>query len=261
MVGPALRDLPPRDPDAKPAPWSYGRVGFSVLAAAAVLALGVLSEVETFGGVFVVAAVIVALLAVRPLLPKGTISARRGLPSVIVLRGLIGAAFFGAEVYLPYLLLSEYDFSPTLAGLALTVGALSWAGASWLQGRMTQQLSHVMSTTIGSSLVLVAIGMAFATAQFHLSPAIAIVGWVLGGGGMGLMYPRISVMTLAMSTTANQGFNSSALSISDSLGAALALATTGIVYATLSFPGVFAFTAVIAALAIVVSPRVAALRD
>jgi predicted MFS family arabinose efflux permease len=210
--------------------------------------------------VFVVLAVLVTLVAVRPLVPRGTLSARRGLPSVILLRGLVGAAFFGAEVYLPYLLIKEYAYSPALAGLALTVGALAWAAASWLQGRLTEQLSHPMSTTIGSTLVLVAIALALVTALFHLPAAIAIAGWVLGGGGMGLMYPRISVMTLAMSTTANQGFNSSALSISDSLGAALALATTGVVFVTLGFPGVFAFTAVIAVYSIVIAPRVAALR-
>jgi sugar phosphate permease len=81
------------------------------------------------------------------------------------------------------------------------------------------------------------------------------------------MYPRISVMTLALSTSENQGFNSSALSIADSLGGALALSTTGLVFAALSFSGVFAFTAIIALLAITVAPRVArgapeaALRD
>ncbi|HUG49839.1 MAG TPA: MFS transporter, partial [Terrimesophilobacter sp.] len=72
-----------------------------------------------------------------------------------------------------------------------------------------------------------------------------------------LMYPRTSVMTLALSTSENQGFNSSALSISDSLGASLALATTGIVFASLSFAGVFAFAGVIAVCAIVLSSRVA----
>ena len=61
--------------------------------------------------------------------------------------------------------------------------------------------------------------------------AVAIAGWVFAGGGMGLMYPRLSVMTLALSTKDNEGFNSSAMSISDSLGGALALATTGIVFA------------------------------
>jgi hypothetical protein len=35
-----------------------------------------------------VAAVVIALLAVRPLVPRGTLAARRGLPSVILVRGL-----------------------------------------------------------------------------------------------------------------------------------------------------------------------------
>jgi low temperature requirement protein LtrA len=81
---------------------------------------------------------------------------------------------------------------------------------------------------------------------------------------MGLMYPRLSVMTLALSTKDTEGFNSSAMSISDSLGGALALAGTGIVFAAFataapsaSFAGVFALTAVIGIAAVAVAPRVA----
>lgn len=263
MVGPTLRGLPGRDADAAPAPWSFGRIGWALVAAGAVLALDLLSSIDRVGGVLVGAGIVVTLIAVRPLLPHGTLTSRRGLPSVILVRGLAGAAFFGTEVYLPYLLVDHYEFSPSLAGLALTLGALAWAGASWLQGRMPVRLTHRMSTTIGGALVVAAIILAFLTALFTLNPAVAIAGWALGGGGMGLMYPRISVMTLAFSTTANQGFNSSALSISDSLGAALALAMTGIVFtglaaSGLSFPGVFAFTALVAVGALVVAPRVGA---
>src|SRR5690606_21324210 len=146
-------------------------------------------------------------------------------------------------------------------GLALTLGALAWASASWLQGRLPTQLTHQRSAIIGASLVLVSIVLAGLTALLTLSPAVAIVGWGIGGGGMGLMYPRLSVMTLALSTKAKQGFNSAALSIYDSLGAALSLAVTGIVFSALaatglSFAGVFALTAIFAALAIVVAPRV-----
>ena len=76
------------------------------------------------------------------------------------------------------------------------------------------------------------------------------------------MYPRLSVMTLALSTPENQGFNSAAMSISDSLGGALSLAATGLVFAafttTNSFAGVFALTAVVAVVGVVMAPRVAA---
>ena len=270
MVVPVMRRLEVGGADGggTPAtPWAIGRIVWAIVAAAAVLSLDLLSGVPAIGGILAIAAAILTVVAVRPLLPAGTLLARGGLPSVILLRGLAAAAFFGAEVYLPYLLVRRYDFTPTLAGLALTLAAIAWASASWLQGRMSVSLTHTMSTVIGGSLVLVGILTAFATSLLALPPAVAIVGWALGGGGMGLMYPRISVMTLALSTSENQGFNSSALSIADSLGGALALSTTGLVFAALSFSGVFAFTAIIALLAITVAPRVArgapeaALRD
>jgi MFS family permease len=268
MVVPAMHSLsgPARfgEPDAvgEPVvvPWSFWRILWAVVAALAVLGLSLLSKIPEVGGLLAGAAVVLAIVAVRPLVPRGTLTARRGLPSVILTRGIIAAAFFGAEVYLPYLLIDEYDFSPSLAGLALTSGALAWAATSWLQGRMGDALSHRAATTIGTVLVLAAILLAFATALLGWSASVAIAGWLLGGGGMGLMYPRISVMTLAMSTEQNQGFNSAAMSISDSLGAALALAVTGLVFAAFGFPGVFAFAAVVAAAAIVVAPRVAARR-
>jgi len=68
-------------------------------------------------------------------------------------------------------------------------------------------------------------------------------------------------MTLALSTKDNEGFNSSAMSISDSLGGALALATTGIVFTAFtttaaSFAGVFTFAALVGVAAAVVAPRV-----
>ena len=63
---------------------------------------------------------------------------------------------------------------------------------------------------------------------------------------MGLLYPRLTVLTLAYSGASDQGFNSSALSISDSTGSAVAIAIAGIAVASLgggsaAFPVVFLF--------------------
>jgi MFS family permease len=85
---------------------------------------------------------------------------------------------------------------------------------------------------------------------------VLIVGWALAGGGMGLMYPRLTVLTLAYSTPQNQGFNSSALSISDSVGAATAIAAMGLVFTALmgtdaGFPAVFAIATALALFALV----------
>jgi MFS family permease len=267
MIAPVLRGLD--KPAATPAtPWAAGRLGWAALAAAAVLGLNLSAGVRVPGipavsAALAVAAVGVALLAVRPLVPRGTLTARRGLPSVILTRGLASAGFFGAEVYLPYLLIEQYAFSPTFAGLTLTAGALSWAGAAAVQGRLGARLPHRSAVGIGALMVLAAVILALATASLNWPAAVVIAGWISAGGGMGLLYPRLSVLTLALSTKENEGFNSSAMSIADSLGGALALATTGLVFAAFtttagSFAGVFGLAAVLAAAAAAVAPRVTA---
>ena len=52
--------------------------------------------------------------------------------------------------------------------------------------------------------------------------------FVIAGAGMGLGFTRTGVAMLAASTDSDRGFNSSALSIADALGAALALSLCGI---------------------------------
>ncbi|MFJ5695223.1 MFS transporter [Arthrobacter sp. NPDC093125] len=260
MLVPSLRGVRSGAEDL-PAPWAFGRLAWAALAALAVLSLNLSARIPAVGTLLAGAAVVVALLAVRPLVPPGTLLARRGLPSVILTRGLASAGFFGAEVYLPYLLVERYAFSPTFAGLTLTAGALSWAAASAVQGRLGARLTSPAAVRMGSVLVLSAILLALVTTAFGWPAAVAIAGWVLAGGGMGLMYPRLSVMTLALSTPDTEGFNSSAVSIADSLGGALALAATGIVFTSFtttaaSFAGVFALTALIAAAAVATAPRV-----
>jgi hypothetical protein len=81
---------------------------------------------------------------------------------------------------------------------------------------------------------------------------------------MGLLYPRLSVMTLALSTKDTEDSISSAMAMSDSLGGALALTATGIVFSAFtttaaSFAGVFALTAGLGVTALLVAPRVASL--
>ncbi len=268
---PDLREAAPRQakPKAADVPWAFGRMGWAALAALAVLGLNLSGQVPGVGWVIAVVALVIAMLAVRPLVPRGTLGAHRGLPSVILMRGLASAAFFGAEVYVPYLLTERYSFTPAFAGLALTGSALAWAGASAVQGRLGSRLGNALAVRIGSALVLGSVAIVLVTTVFAWPAGVAIAGWLFAGAGMGLMYPRLSVMTLALSRTEDQGFNSSAMSIADSLGGALSLAVTGLVFGALtttaasysaSFAGVFALTAGIAVVGLIIAPRVAARR-
>ncbi|WP_404432639.1 MFS transporter [Microbacterium lacus] len=232
------------------------RLAFAATVAVGLLGLSLAGELGAWAWAGVAASVIVVGFAVRPLIPRGTLVATRGLPSVVLMRGLIAGALFGAEIYIPYLLIDQYGFSPTWAGLGLTTAAIAWAIASDVQGRYGDQLGNARITLIGSAQLIVATLIAASVAVWHLHPIVLVVGWAFAGGGMGLMYPRLTVLTLAYSTPANQGFNSSALSISDSVGAASAIAAMGLVFTALvgtdaGFPAVFVLAAALAALALV----------
>lgn len=231
------------------------RIACALAVALGALGLSLAGLAGALAVVVVAASLVVIGLAVRPLLPKRTLLSGRGLPSVILMRGVIAGALFGAEIYVPYLLIAQHGFSPTWAGLGLTAAALTWAAGAEVQGRYGDRLGNVRITLIGASLLLTAMLSAFASAVLHLPPAVLIAGWAFAGAGMGLMYPRLTVLTLAYSTPQNQGFNSSALSISDSIGAATAIAVMGLVFTALQtsgagFPAVFAIAAVLAAFAV-----------
>ncbi|MDN3496707.1 MFS transporter [Planococcus sp. APC 4015] len=236
------------------------RLACAVAVAVGALALSLAGELGSLAWAVVATSAVVIGFAVRPLLPPRTLLSGRGLPSVVLMRGLIAGALFGAEIYVPYLLIADYGFSPTFAGLGLTAAAILWAVAAEVQGRVGDRIGNARIAVIGSVQLFAAIALGGATALWHLPPGVLIAGWALAGSGMGLMYPRLTVLTLAYSTPQNQGFNSSALSISDAVGAATTIAVMGLAFTALTatdagFPVAFAIGAVLAALALVPGVR------
>jgi MFS family permease len=181
---------------------------------------------------------------------------------VIALRGAIAATFFATEIYLPYLLQEHYDVPPWLSGVTLTVGALGWAGASQVQARLGTRLGHHAALRVGAALLLAGIGAELVATALELTAYLIGAAWVLAGAGMGLMFPRIGSLVLAASTERDQGRNTSAMSISDAVGGATAIALTGLLFTAVGpaselapFVAVLAMTTGLAAVALLVSRR------
>ncbi|MET3974125.1 MFS transporter [Cellulosimicrobium sp. 4261] len=201
---------------------------WAVVAAVGIGALNYAGQLRGVGlAALLVASLAAVALAVPRLLPRGTTRAARGLPSVIAIRGLVAAAFTGAEVLLPLLLSHERGLSPSLAGAVLTFGAVGWSTGSWLRGRATWGLQHAGYVRLGGTLVALGIGGAALLAWTAVPPVVGMVAWTLAGLGMGMTHPTLSVLTLELSPVAEQGANSSALQVSDAVAAATALAVTG----------------------------------
>lgn len=240
------------------------RVGLALIVASSALVIAVTAELRGIvQWVAPTVAAVVVVIALRPLLPGGTLRVRRGLPSVVLLRALVAAAFFAAEVYVPLLLVSRYGASAALAGLALTAGALSWSAASGVQARFPR-IGHVLAAQVGAASLSMGVASLFVAALVSASPVIVMVGWALAGAGIGLIYPRLGVLALGYSTEDNQGFNSSALTIGEATASAIALAALAAVFSafggtasSISFAAVFALAGTLCALAWLCAPRIA----
>jgi MFS family permease len=172
-----------------------------------------------------------------PLMPRGTLRVRRGLPSVVVVRGLYTAAFFGAETYVPLALHQEKGLSLTRAGLALTAGALGWALGSWLQGRPGLRVPRHGLLALGAGFVAAGVAGLGLSMLPGASPWLAAPVWAVGAVGMGLAMSSTSVLVLGMSPPPEQGRNSASLQISDSLGAVGGVGLGGAVFAAGHDPG------------------------
>jgi predicted MFS family arabinose efflux permease len=240
LLVPTVRALPSTTPtrspgrlrlrtDRAPAPSRRRGVPLAAVAAGAgISALTWAAQHPSVGSLGLGLAGLAALIpALRTLLPAGTLRAGRGLPAVILARGVFAGAFFAVEAYLPLTLTAVHGFSPAQAGLPLTVGAIGWSAASAWQGRH-RDLSRI--TVVRAGFVLVGAGLA---GMALIAPSwgigwLAAALWLVTGAGMGLAVPCLTVLTMRYAPEGERGFASSALQVADMLGSALTVGIGGV---------------------------------
>lgn len=262
LLTPALARLPRPRPQPEGAAGdprdTRRRIAWAAAAALGALVLHAAGQAGAgwLGLLALVAGLLVAGAAAQRLLPPGTLAALRGLPAVIALRGLLAAAFATAEVFIPLVLTQGAGWSLAQAGLALSAGAVLWSLGSAVQARIADAARRRRALQAGFGLV--SAGLAVVTAALLLGwpPALLVAGWVCTGFGIGLGFPMLSVLTLALSPVAEQGRNASALQLADAVCCSAAMAGAGaLVAAGAGHASVMALALLLALLGLVLSRR------
>lgn len=282
LIATALLSLPialglarirlPRAAETSPAArHPASRTVWALVAAAAALTLHVLGQ--SSDGARSVPAALPALAAMllalgallvagRQLLPAGTLRARRGLPAAIALSGLSQGAFFAAEAFLPLLLHRERQIPVGVAGLLLSVGAVSWSLGAAYRARAFGRASDTRLLRAGFALLAGGIVLSSAVLVPTVPVFAAVIGWAAAGDGMGLVSPTLSVKTLALASPGEQGRTGSALRLSAALATTATLAVSGAAFALLlhawpsaSFAACMGMAAALAAAGWLVSHR------
>jgi MFS family permease len=237
----------------------WGAMRWAVLASAGALTLHAASQQGGARvGLLFAAGLVVAAIAARQLLPSGTLVAARGLPTVILMRGFIAAAFASAEAFLPLLMTQRFGWSLAQAGLALSAGAVTWSIGSAIQARVRGDAARRRLLPAGFAVAAAGLAVVMAPVAVAALPSgLALVGWVGVGLGIGLSFPMLSVLLLKLSPPQQQGANTSALQLSDALVSSAALGLAGLLFdpVTRQVLPVLAMAFALAAAAAFFSPR------
>lgn len=213
-------------------PATRRRLLAGVLATSGLLALqdGVL-RLSAVGAAEALIGVVVLVASVRHLLPAGALTFRRGLPTSVMMRGFIAAAFFSAEVFVPLALIETRGVSTTAAGAILAAAAAFWTIGSFAQSRLPGDRDRSSAVRLGAVIVGISLVTLPISILTSLPPWIAAISWAIGALGMGLAIPSISVQVMRLSAAQDQGVNSASIQIVDSVLSVVAVSVLGLVHA------------------------------
>lgn len=197
------------------------------------LVLGVGAAFAAVSGVpAVVAAVLVlfgvplAVNALVHLLPPGTLRLEAGIPATVAVRGILTFGFFAADAYVPLAVVDGRGGSSWIAGAALTVSALTWTAASWIQARFIGSVGPRGLDRIGFGALAIGVGTMLGVA-LGLPVGFAVLAWAISGFGIGIAYAPQAVTVLASAKPGEEGKASAAIQLSDAVGIALGTGVAG----------------------------------
>lgn len=171
--------------------------------------------------------------AVRGLLPRGTMRAARGLPAVILLRGIAAGSFIVAESFVPLMLVTQRGLSPTLMR-PFPGGGRPDLGARLMGPRQAPDGAAPGALMVAGMVLVAAAIVAAPTVLIEAVPVWTLAAvWGVGCFGMGIVIASTSVLLLQLSAPQDAGANSAALQISDGLANVLLLAAGGAAFAAL----------------------------
>jgi MFS family permease len=206
----------------------------------------------------------VALWALVRLLPAGTLRLAPGSPAAVAVRGILTWGFFAADAFVALAVVDGRGGSTLLGGEALSVGAFTWAGASWVQARVIDRVGPRVLARIGFVLIVIGeLGM-IAVAQGALPVVASIPVWAVGCAGIGTVYAPLALTVLGAARPGEEGAASAAIQLTDGLGIFVGTAVSGWIVSAADHAGhsvatsttvVFVVAAAVSTVGIVASGR------
>jgi len=176
--------------------------------------------------------------SVAPLLPLEFFS-RRNFTAPIVSNAFMGAAYMGAFVIAPLVLLEEFGFSISAAAGIMLLRTLTLTLSSPVGGHLGSRIGERSAAVIGASIMTAALSVIAWGALQH-SILILGLGLVLQGMGHGLGLPSLTSSVSNSVAEEDLGIAAAANRLTGQVGTAFGITLLTIVYGGHNTPEAFA---------------------
>jgi MFS family permease len=200
---------------------SVGLVPILLLAAGAGSVLIALTSLEWWTAPLAAVGFALLVPALRSILPKGSLTARPGLPATVAAAFLLSFVFFGVDGFVPLLVQRVRGQSVAIAGVVVTVSAVAWSAGTWWQARAVASRSPSRLIAVAAVLILAGAGGVWLTLIPTVPLAVAFLAWTVGGFGMGIGFPTIPLVAMDRAEPGRETSVVAGAALSDTLGAAL----------------------------------------
>lgn len=167
-----------------------------------------------------VAGGVVAVRALRVLLPAGVFTARIGFPAIVLCRIIATATFLGVDSFIPLAADRIHGARPLVQGFVIIGAALSWTVGQWVRARRPV---HRTDHAVRNGFLVLSLGIALVMPVLWPGWPLwaTFAAWSVGGFGMGLLFNPTTVATMGYATHGQEGRVSSQLTLGDALGFSL----------------------------------------
>ncbi|MDQ0177826.1 MFS transporter [Bacillus chungangensis] len=211
-----------------------GVIGLSVLLAIGtglfLSGLGMLPKI--LGIVLLLVGLSLMAQPLRKLLPKGTLTFRSGLSSLIASRGLFFAAYVCTQNFLVLALTDTKGLAADRAGLIVASAALSWCIVAILQARWdAADQGRGRNKRIIAGILLMIVGIAIMVWIPAINIVLAVLGEIVTGIGIGLAHTVSSTVAFSLAKEGESGQVSGSLQFADSFTPGVAVGIGGAIIA------------------------------
>ncbi|MBP1992141.1 MFS transporter [Paenibacillus eucommiae] len=206
---------------------------------------------KPMGILLLAAGLVLMALPLRKLLPTGTLTLRRGLPSILATRGLFFAAYVGTQNFLVLALTEIKGIAPDIAGLIVASAALSWCAATYVQSYWdSKDKGQGRNKRIALGVILIGIGIAILFWVPAVSIPLAVIGQMITGIGMGLAHPTSGAVAFTNAGDEGAGKVSANLQFADSFTPGIVIGISGAIVAISQAAGMSMEAGIIGAMAL-----------